>query len=298
VRLQPTAKELKLEHLGSGHFLKLIGIQKVATYLTWLKDQDLLVHYSVVDPIYWSTVDIIDAITSDDDMGHMMLFGGSLKDDLYTVLRVDLDHVADLYRRHGYPRIAQTAWPTFAAELLDLLEAREDLLAHFNYHTLKGVLQHAARGAPLAYLERETPNTLIDSFVDFFAERIWLLKNATHVLDVEPYVRKRLEALDLRDGDRELANFRFRDSKGEPGVQVSDPIVGLLGKFLTYVTRSASDELAYDAEGLTSLQRANLVGLDDLLERSAKENPAFMHNILAASDLMRARSFLEENACP
>jgi hypothetical protein len=298
VRLQPTAKELKLEHLGSGDFLKLIGSRKVAAYLAWLKDQDLLIHYSVVDPIYWSTVDIIDAVTSDDDMGHMMLVGGSLKDDLYTVLRVDLDHLADLYRRHGYPSIEQSAWPAFAAELLDLLEAREELLAHFNYYMLKGVLQHAARGAPLAYLERETPNTLIDSFVDFFAERIWLLKNARHVLDVEPYIRKRLQALDLHDGDRELANFRFADSKAEPGVQVSDPIVGLLGKFLTYAGRSTSDELAHDAEGLTDLQRANLAALDDLLERSAQENPAFMHNVMAASDLNRARSFLEENACP
>lgn len=163
---------------------------------------------------------------------------------------------------------------------------------------LKGVLQHAARGAPLAYLERETPNTLIDSFVDFFAERIWLLKNATHVLYVEPFVRKRLQALDLHDGDRELANFRFADSKAEPGVQVSDPIIGLLGKFLTYAGRSTSDELAHDAEGLTDLQRANLAALDDLLKRSAQEPPPFMHTVMAASDLNRARSFLKENACP
>lgn len=296
VRLQPTAKELKLEHLGSGDFLKLIGSQKVAAYLSWLKDQDLLVHYSVVDPIYWSMVDIIDAITSDDDMGHMMLFGGSLKDDLYTALRIDLDHLADLYRRYGYPNIAKQAWPAFAGELLDILETREELLAHFNYYALKGVLQHAARGAPLAYLDRETPNTLIDSFVDFFAERIWLLKNATHVLDVEPYIRKRLEALDLHDSDRRIANFRFADSKAEAGVQVSDPIVGLLGKFLTYVGRTDPDELAHDAQGLNPLQRANLAALNDLLDLSAGENPAFMHNIMAASDLERSRAFLEDNA--
>lgn len=298
VRLQPTAKELKLEHLGSGDFLRLIGSQKVAGYLAWLNDQDLLVHYSVVDPIYWSTVDIIDAITSDDDMGHMMLVGGSLKDDLSTVLRVDLDHLADLYRRYGYPSIDQGAWPAFAAELLDVLEARQELLPHFNYYALKGVLQHAARGAPLAYLERETPNTLIDSFVDFFAERIWLLKNATHVLDVEPYISKRLEALDLHDGDRRIANFRFADSKAEAGVQVSDPIVGLLGKLFTYVGRTEADELAYDAQGLNPLQRANLAALNDLLDRSAGENPAFMNNIMAASDLRRANVFVEDNACP
>ncbi|NEX91190.1 DUF3800 domain-containing protein [Caulobacter sp. 17J65-9] len=293
VRLQPTAKELKLEHLGGGDFLKLIGGQKVAAYLAWMKDQDLFVHYSAVDPVYWSTVDIVDAIISDDQMGHMTLFGGSLKDDLYTVLRIDLDHLADLYRRHGYPNIAQDAWPMFAGELLDILEAREELLDHFNYYTLKGVLQHAARGATLAYLEREAANTLIDSFVDFFAERFWLLKNATHVLDVEPFIRKRLDALDLCDGDRPITNFRFDDSKAEPGVQVSDPIVGLLGKFLTYIGRTDPEDLANDAQDLSPLQRANLSALNELLDRSAEENPAFMKNVMAATDLQRARDFLE-----
>jgi hypothetical protein len=293
VRLQPTAKELKLEHLGTGDFLKVLGSRKVAAYLAWLKDQDLFVHYSFVDPVYWSTVDIIDAITSDHDMAHMTLFGRSLKDDLYTVLRIDLDHLADLYRRHGYPNIAEEAWPAFAQELLDILEAREALLEHFNYQTLKGVLQHAARGAPLAYLERETPNTLIDSFVDFFAERIWLLKNATHILDVEPYIRKRLLAFELHDGDRPMTNFRFADSKAEAGVQVSDPIVGLLGKFLTYVGQTDLDDLIEDAEGLNPLQRANLAALNVLLDRSVEENQAFMHNVVPATDLERAREFLE-----
>jgi hypothetical protein len=293
VRLQPTAKELKLEHLGAGNFLQLMGSQKVAAYLAWLKDQGLFVHYVVVDPVYWSTVDIIDAITSDGEMRHMMLFGGSLKDDLYTVLRIDLDQLADLYRRHDYPNIPQAAWPGFAGELLDILEAREELLEHFDYHTLKGVLRHAARGAPLELLERATPNTLIDSFVAFFAERIWLLKNATHILDVEPFIRKRLLSLDLHDGDRPLTNFRFADSKAEAGVQVSDPFVGLLGKFLTYVGRTHLECLVEDAEGLNPLQRANLAALNELLDRSVEENPAFMNNIMAATDLQRARDFFE-----
>ena len=297
VRLQPTAKELKLEHLGSGDFLKLIGSQKVAAYLAWLKDEGLLVHYSAVDPIYWSTVDIIDAITSNDDMGHVMLFGGSLKDDLYTVLRIDRDHLADLYRRHTYPSIAPETWPAFAGELLTILEGREAMLPHFNYYTLKGVLQRAARGTALYYLERETPNTLIDSFVDFFAERIWLLKNATHILDVEPYIRKRLEALDLRDGDRQIANFRFAESKADAGVQVSDPMVGLLGKFMTYIGRTDLEDLTNDANGLSAIQRANLSALNDLLDRSAEENTAFMHNVLAATDLQRGRAFLEGDLC-
>lgn len=293
VRLQPNAKELKLGHLGTGDFLRLLGSKKVAAYLAWLKDQDLLIHYSVVDPVYWSIVDIIDAITSDDDMAHMMQFAGSLKDDLYTVLRVDLDHLGDLYHRRGYPNITQDAWPEFADELLQILEAREELLDHFHYHALKGVLQYAARGARLAYLERETPNTLIDNFVAFFAERICLLKNANHVFDVEPYIRRRLLALDLHDGDAPMTNFRFANSKVEAGVQVSDPIVGLLGKFLTYVRQADLEDLVKAAGSLSPLQSANLAALNDLLDRSVAENQAFVHSVMGATDWARAQGFIE-----
>ena len=76
VRLQPTAKELKLEHLGSGDFLKLIGSQKVAAYLAWLKDQDLLVHYSVVDP---TALDAYLAV--DDEVGQRLIAIAEQTDD-------------------------------------------------------------------------------------------------------------------------------------------------------------------------------------------------------------------------
>jgi hypothetical protein len=69
-------------------------------------------------------------------------------------------------------------------------------------------------------------------------------------------------------------------------------------RFLTYVGRADTDELLHDAEGLNGLQRANLAALNDLLEPSAEENPAFMHNIMAASDLERTRAFLEDYSCP
>jgi hypothetical protein len=293
VRLQPSAKELKLAHLGRGDFLQLIASPKIASYLSWLADQGLFVHYQALDPLYWSSVDIIDSILTDETVAHMQRFHWELKNDLFTVLRPDLDQVAELFFRYGYPNVGRDRRGAFIGELRACLEAQEDRLPEFNYQVLKGVLQAGARVEALIYLEDEAPNTLIDSFSGFFIDRFSLFKNASHILDVEVEIQAKLKAVTLYDGDQVLQNYRFADSKAEPGVQISDPFVGLLGKFLTYIGGTDISALQRDRRGLTAVQRSNLAALNDLLDRSAAETPAFMQNILPLADMQRANAFLE-----
>lgn len=56
---------------------------------------------------------------------------------------------------------------------------------------LRGILDIGVRAASLSYLEDEKPNTLIESFVDFFTQRFILFKNATHILDVKRAIQER-----------------------------------------------------------------------------------------------------------
>ena len=112
-------------------------------------------------------------------------------------------------------------------------------------------------------------------------------------MDVEELIRTRLEAADLCDGQTPLTNWRFVDSKAEPGVQISDVIVGLIGKFLTYVADSEPEDLDTVLAGLTGRQRANVRALNALLDRACKETPALMHTVLSASDQQKALAFVE-----
>lgn len=75
---------------------------------------------------------------------------------------------------------------------------------------------------------------LIDGFKDFFLERICILKNARHVFDAEDVVSRELAEIRLTDGDAPFCNYRFVDrSHDDPGVQVSDVMVGFLAKFFS-----------------------------------------------------------------
>jgi hypothetical protein len=70
---------------------------------------------------------------------------------------------------------------------------------------------------------------LIDDFSSFYVSRIALFNNAVHILDMEEQIRDRLQAMALTRGGIPPANFTFVDSKTEPGIQLSDVVVGLLG---------------------------------------------------------------------
>lgn len=293
VRLQATAKELKLAHLGKGGFLQLLASPKISSFLDWLTCEGLLVHYFALDPLYWSTVDIIDSIIAHDALVQLQPFHLELKNDLFTVLAMDVGDVASLFYRFSYPNVDPTGRHIFVAELLHRLKEREVLLEGFNFQMLEGVLDAGAGVESLVYLEHETPNTLIDSFAEFFISRICLFKNARHLLDVEDVIRTRLRSMTFRDGDQVLDNFQFVGSRDEPGVQVSDALVGLLGKLFSYITHTSQAQLMLDHRALTCVQLGVLAKLNALLDRSVNETPAFFQQVASLASLRRGQFFLE-----
>lgn len=98
-------------------------------------------------------------------------------------------------------------------------------------------------------------NVLVESFGPFYVGRICLFKASHHILDVEKVIEDYLGAEVFMDGDRQLENFRFVVSHDEPGVQASDVIAGLLGKFFALVQVTDRDQLCSIRESLSNQQR-------------------------------------------
>jgi len=293
LRIQKTAKEIKVEHIAKGGFLDLLTSWKLEIFLQWLLDQDLYVHYSALDPLYWSIVDVIDSILSEYGNERLYMANWNLKNALYAILRHDQVDTVSLFQRYSYPDVGREHRGAFIAELRERLEARKQLLEHFDFMMLKGVLQIAEKLKSLPFLEDETPNVLIDGFGPFYIDRICLFKNSTHILDVEKVIEDYLREQTLVDGNRTLNIHRFAKSHEEPGVQISDVIAGLLGKFFSMIHQQDLDELLHLRSVLNQQQRRNLALLRQLLDRSLKENKAFAHYVFSLHDCERAAFFLE-----
>lgn len=293
LRLQPTVKELKLRHLGSGGFLELLGSPKIECLLQWLTDQGFLVHYQVTDLLYWSVVDIVDSILSEAKASHLFAAHRMLKDSLYALLRDDVDGTAELLACYTYPDVGRDRRGAFIGELFGLLEQHEQRLPHFEFYMLKGLLQIARDLPALPYLEDEEPNVLIDGFGSFFLNRLCLFKRSEHILDDEKQIEAYLRSLDLDDGEAPLRHFRFANSRSEPGIQLSDPVAGLLGKLFTYINRTSIEEIGADMSGLSAQERVSLTLLARLLDRSTDASPAFAQFVISDEDRRRAAFLLE-----
>jgi len=291
MRIQKTATEIKLKHVAGGDFLSLLRSTKLTIFLRWIIDSGLMIHYLEMDPFYWSIIDIVDSILA--GLGEDALYSchAILKADLAATLRNDLRATVALFYRYHYPGLATDDRKPFLDDLITLVEDNRAILPHFNAMMLRGVLQ-AGRGLDsLTFIEGETPNLLIDNFSDFYLNRLAVFKYSNHVLDIEECVRKRFLEMPLTSGGKRVAHYRFADSKAEPGTQIADVIVGMLGKMHSYLIEASRKEIAATRASLpgTSLQNAEL--LRDLIDVSDATNIAFLHHVTSVHDLEKLDLF-------
>lgn len=290
--VQKSAHEVKLKHLGKGDFSQLLASSKIRSFLRWMIDADLFIQFQALDPIYWSIVDIVDSAIMAIGSVEFLAAAPILKSDLNAVLRIDLNGLADLFSRHSYPAVTGDQAIGFLRELVDIVRSRREVLPAFNFRMLEGLLLMAARNSRLPFHEGETPHVLIDEFSAFYIKRICLFKNSTHVLDSDDTIARRLEAERFVDGRRSVKNFRFASSRDVPGIQISDVIAGLLGKFFTFVGRTAHQQLDAIRSQFAGIQAENLALLGALIQRSIDENPAFASYVISEQDKSRSFSLL------
>jgi len=289
LRLQPSVRELKFEHVAKGDFERVLSSPKLTTLLEWLLGSDLHVHYIALDPLYWSTVDIVDSVAA--DAPFLYAFAPQLKNDLHAVLRADLPGMVELFSRYGYPDVGDGG-PAFMTELLDLLDLRHGLIDDFGYRMLRGVLQIGRDAHRLPFLRDEPRNVLLEGLAPFVIHRLCLFKNSHHVLDVEPVIRRELARNRFTDGGRELSLHRFAVSHEEPGVQMSDAVAGLLAKCFSWVVPRDVRDVASAIAAFDETQESNRHLLAKLLDRSTDQTAAFAQRVISAEDNMKAALLL------
>jgi hypothetical protein len=292
MQIQKTAPEIKLEHVAKGSFLDLLRSQRLATFLRWLMDSGLIIHYYDLDPFYWSVVDIVDSLLPGIDNPMLMLHHVWLKSDLSEVLRVDAAATVSLFHRHGYPGLTPEAREPFLRELIQLFDAHSRVIPVPNAGLLRELLRAGLELDELTFIEGDTPHRLIEDFSMFYLTRIAVFNRATHILDMEELIRDRLGTLRITRGGQPATHFRFVDSKAEPGIQLSDVVVGLLGKMHTYLTMTPRDKVAKDRDALAGISIENAELLRDCISRSHDQNIVFLNHVASQYDLQKIDVFL------
>lgn len=143
LNLQSNISEIKLKHIAKGELPDCLKSEKLNIFLKYLLDSDLYVHYSSLNLLYWSIVDIVDSTLENSEVARQLELGFSnrLKNDLYKLAKLEISSVTELFYNFGYPNIKRESISEFVEELISIFKDYIDTQEfHFGLESLRQAL--------------------------------------------------------------------------------------------------------------------------------------------------------------
>ncbi|MGN4069923.1 DUF3800 domain-containing protein [Burkholderia gladioli] len=293
LRMQDNAPEIKFAHVAKGDFEQILASQKLRTVLSWIVEHGILIHYSSVNIIYWSIVDLIDAILAEDGFRSYHPHQQPLKNELYRLANLDKPAFLALLKRHRYPDIQPGRTAAFIADVDAFLDARSPEDDNLPALILKSLIEKSASLPEITCLVDNEEDVLIDSFRCFYTRPVALFKNSVHVFDREIQIEKSLSDTTFKDGDRNVS-IRFADSKSEPGIQIADVVTGFLGKYQSFVEDHSLPELMRRKSAWNETQAENFDLLRQLIDLAHDASNAFIHRSTAMDSEWKNDTFMHD----
>ncbi|NJN12268.1 MAG: hypothetical protein HC836_28380 [Richelia sp. RM2_1_2] len=290
LNLQNNITEVKLKHIAKGEFLDCLKSEKLNSFLKYLLNHDLYIHYSSLNILYWSIVDIVDSaiVNSEATMQLDLSFSNHLKNDLYKLAKLEIESVIELFYNSDYPNLKKESILGFIEELTSIFDEYIDTQEfHFGLESLRQILKEAKKRDSLPFIMDEENHILIENFSQFYLRPIYLFKNSNHIFDNEVAISEILANYKIIDDSKEIKNYSFVDSQSDLFVQASDIFVGLVGKLANYINTSSREKIISDFDSLSEKQLNNIDALINLIDKSNNKNVAFLHSIDSYEELTK-----------
>ena len=294
LKIQPNVKELKSKYIDSSKDIKeFLNNNKVMLFLNYLKENNIFIHYFNVNNLYFSIVDIVDSL----DYVENFDIANTAKNTLYRLFIHYPEEFFKILKSHNYPNVENTK--EFLMNLLELLEIYNDEylkkymtinniiitnpnFEHICYEMLRQLLKHNYKNSNnLIFLCDNTTDTTVDDFSSYYFDRAKLFENYKCIFDIEQEIQKYLlEYSELSNKQ----NFIFEDSKKYIEIQISDCLVGIIGKFWRYLNNIFLYELESFICELNENQINNLHFLIDFLKLNDAKCDKLIKNIQSIDD--------------
>ncbi len=295
--IQKTAEEIKFDLVAKGDFEKVLDSTKLNKVFEWLVARGIGIHYVNVNILNWFILDIIESLVADDRFEDFLPFHREIKNEFHRMAIADLPAFLAMLRSYGFPDIDRSKTNEFMTEIRAVAQRHWPLRPNNATRMLNDLLGRARSLPKLAFLVDETPNELIDGFSGFFLDRICTFRNARHVLDEEYEIQDAIEKFQLMNGDREV-DFSFVDSKSSAEVQLSDIVVGFLGKYFTFIEKTPMSVLLSKRKALTKTQSSTLKLFATMIDISDETSNGLLHRITTLDSDWKSDSFLLGRAPP
>lgn len=272
-------KELKFKHLyhNFADFVSFMGSKRATEFLEWLDKSGLYIHYSALNNLFYSLVDIVDSLWETHPM--CIMYFWDIKNALYDFTIEHQDEVIDILIRHTYPDVKDTV--SFCYELCDLISKYNDDSIYnpgLFLELFRQMLKAAGKMGKLPFIQDNEPNMLIKEYYLFYLERCEIFSKSLHIFDEEKAVEKNLSNIQLYEHGKILNHYKFVKSHENIFVQISDMIAGLLRRLFIFLDEKSIGEIKSLAEKLNENQINNFNILWRLISRSDEKSPLLIKN--------------------
>lgn len=273
-----TGQELKSKTFfkGKNTFKDCIEHNKLNLILNWVLS-NAYVHYSDIDSIYFSVIDIVDSICNN-PIGKYFPQDliDAFNDELYWAIRNNFYFFLNICKKTDYPNVTNEKIKIFYKGLVNIINKEK-------YNTLKllkDLIEQFINCNDLIFLKDNEERTIMDSFYSLRQQRCIIFRDSMHIFDKELVDEQKMndEYMILDDGDR-LENYKFIDSKDEVNIQISDIIVYIIAKYLKFLTHYPNENVENTLKSMNKIGKENLIILIQIINKSNKENTFFLETI-------------------
>jgi len=279
LHLQKSVTDVKLKHLigkvpeGAHKFLHALDSAKVESVLTDILSVDnLYIHWSAINLLYYSLVDIVDSVLS------VPVYHNEIKNVLFKYAKRDEEYILPLLAQYKYPNIDPSKIKDYCFAMVDWIEniVPDDVKDEFLLEFLRQELKASGKKGDVPFLVDNEDHVLIDGFAADYRSRMGIFQGSTHIFDEISEVQEVLESTPI-DGEFlfNRATFRFEKSHDSKWLQLCDIVAGIMASFFTFANRVTVEKVVPMIGTLNEQQKRNLSLLHRLMKKSTDKNMFF-----------------------
>lgn len=284
LKIQPSQEiKSRMFFRGKNKFEECISNKNLTVVLDWIIE-NAFIHYLDMDNFFFTVIDIVDSLVDDSivvkfpkDMVDYM------KNELYLLLKTNINYFIDLCNKTNYPNVNENNVELFCNGIISLIDVniqRFDDGTEFFLEMLRQLFKSKRKSRELVFLKNNEDKTIVEGYYGNRQQRCITIQKSKHIFDREDKDEEAMadNLMVLKDGNL-LKNYKFVDSKEYLEIQVSDVIVAIIAKYLSFLSNNTAEYIDEKILNLNNTGKTNLKKLIEIINKSDKENKFFIATV-------------------
>jgi hypothetical protein len=291
LRLQPTVDEIYFSLLSTGgsDFRNVVGSQKIQILFQWLVDNQVMIHYSIVDYLYYSIIDIVDSIPSLRD--HSLNENRAIKSTFHEIASHNITELMKFFYEFEYPNVEQSRVKEFIEKLRTFLRRNYNPSIHNRsiFRLLHDALGDVSASTKLVFIQTQESFLLFNHYESLYIDLPSRMKRGQHIVDRVDEIDIALRLVD--SGYSNILNMKMADSKDDVYLQLSDVLVGFIRSLTMFIFKSSRADIIAFVRSLNPEQRSLIKNFYLLHNKSVKVSP-FLYHFIAPDNILEKNKLL------